>query len=96
MTDAEQKRWQYLRSRQLCGCKFRRQYPVASYIVDFVCLERMLVVEVDGSQHQEQENYDNDRTKELKEMGFRVIRFWNNDVLNRIDSVLEAIRFELE
>ena len=89
MTDAEREIWHHLRNRALMGCKFRRQHPVGPYIVDFACLERRLVVELDGGQHQEAS--DAARTRLLSGHGFRVLRFWNNDVFERQDAVLAAI-----
>jgi very-short-patch-repair endonuclease len=91
LTDAERTLWNILRKRQLSGCKFRRQVPIGSYIVDFVCLENKLVIEVDGGQHTELESYDAGRTAWLEREGFRVIRFWNNQVLTDTDSVQDAI-----
>lgn len=90
-TDAELKLWQLLRNRNLEKLKFRRQHPVGSYVVDFVCLEPRLVIEVDGSQHVRQEQYDSKRTAYLEAAGFRVLRFWDNDVLARTESVAQAI-----
>ena len=90
-TDAELKLWHFLRNRQFVGHKFRRQHPLPPYIVDFVCLEEKLIVELDGGQHLEQKAHDDKRTAFLQSMGFRVIRFWNDDVLLRTDSVLEEI-----
>ncbi len=80
MTDAEIRLWHRLRSRQLAGYKFRRQHPYLDYVLDFVCLERCLIVEVDGGQHLENER-DQARDWRLQEAGFRVLRFWNNQVL---------------
>ncbi|HEV2538983.1 MAG TPA: endonuclease domain-containing protein [Frateuria sp.] len=91
MTDAEQALWYRLRNRQLDGCKFRRQHEIDRYVVDFVCTERMLVVELDGSQHLAQEDYDQARTSYLESKGYRVLRFWNNDLLTNIESVLEVL-----
>ena len=91
LTDAERRLWSILRGRRLNEFKFRRQQPIGSYIVDFVCFERKLVIEVDGSQHQEQVNYDEERTKWLNSQGFEVLRLWNNQVLSDPDSVSEAI-----
>ena len=91
MTDAGQALWYRLRNRQLDGCKFRRQHEIDRYVVDFVCTERMLVVELDGGQHLEQQDYDQTRTRYLQAKGYRVQRFWNNDVLTNIESVLEAV-----
>jgi len=90
-TEAEKALWGRLRDRRLMGLKFKRQVPIGSYIVDFVCMEKHLIVEVDGSQHVEN-NYDTARDAELTKLGFRTMRFWNNDVLQNIESVCEAIR----
>ncbi len=91
-TDAEKFLWHYLRDRRLGGFKFRRQVPIEPYIVDFLCLESRLIIEVDGGQHDEQQQYDLQRTGYLANKGYRVIRFWNNQVLNDTDEVLEKIR----
>ncbi len=90
-TDVEQKLWYFLRNRQFENFKFRRQHPIGVYVVDFVCLERKLIVELDGGQHAENTPYDARRTKTLHENGFRILRFWNNDVLQNTDGVLETI-----
>jgi very-short-patch-repair endonuclease len=90
MTDAEIQLWQRLRGRQIAGCKFRRQHPFLDYVVDFACLEKHLVVEVDGGQHLDNPR-DQGRDKRLQEAGFHVLRFWNNQVLEEIDSVVEVI-----
>src|SRR5688572_1133907 len=92
-TDTERKLWPHLRNRLLHGFKFKRQHPIGRYIVDFVCLETRLVVEVDGGQHSEEQ--DSARTQFLEQAGYRVIRFWDNDVLQSTDSVLDAILNEL-
>jgi very-short-patch-repair endonuclease len=91
MSDAEQALWRHLRDRQLSGLKFRRQHPFGDYILDFVCLENKLVIEVDGGQHRERAVYDENRTKKLQTAGFRVLRFWNNEVLKEMESVKEKI-----
>jgi very-short-patch-repair endonuclease len=91
MTDAERRLWRHLRDRRLGGWKFRRQYPVGPYIVDFICLEKNLVIEVDGGQHAENEEQDIKRSAYLNKMGFRVFRCWNNEVLQETESVLETI-----
>ena len=96
MTDAERKLWRGLRMRQMHGYKFRRQFPLGSYIVDFVCLEARLIVEVDGGQHANEEYGDTKRDDWLKSQGFRVLRYWNNQVLNELDAVLADIARELE
>lgn len=95
MTDAEQALWRRLRARQINNYKFRRQHPYGDFILDFVCLEIKLVVEVDGGQHN-QSTKDVLRDQALSAAGFRVMRFWNNQVLNDIESVLEFIWLELE
>jgi adenine-specific DNA-methyltransferase len=91
MSDAEQALWRLLRGRQISGLKFRRQHPFGDYILDFVCLENRLVIEVDGGQHGEQRVYDENRTQKLQEAGFCVLRFWNNEVLKEMESVREKI-----
>lgn len=94
MTDAERHLWQKLRAKQLFGYKFRRQHPIGHYVVDFVCLEQKLILEIDGSQHFEKACKDADRTKWLNLQGYKVIRFWNNQVLQETDSVLgEILRY---
>jgi very-short-patch-repair endonuclease len=90
-TDAERALWRRLRMRQLDGCKFRRQHPFGDYIVDFVCLERRLVIELDGSQHADSMEADAQRTAYLEDAGFRVLRFWNNQVFEEMAGVLETI-----
>ena len=91
MSDAEQALWHLLRCRQISGLKFRRQHPFGDYILDFVCLEKRLVIEVDGGQHGHQARYDENRRQKLQAAGFRVLRFWNNEVLKEIESVKEKI-----
>ncbi|WP_266183543.1 endonuclease domain-containing protein [Dyella humicola] len=91
VTDAEQVLWFRIRDRRLQGWKFRRQHEIDQYIVDFACLDAALIVELDGGQHGEQVAYDEARTRKLQNMGYRVLRFWNNDVLKNLDSVLEVI-----
>jgi very-short-patch-repair endonuclease len=90
-TDAEARLWFHLRRRQLDGFGFRRQHPIGPYIVDFACLAEKLIVELDGGQHAEQVTADEQRTKWLEGRGYRVIRFWNNDVLQNTDGVLQNI-----
>ena len=87
MTDAEKLLWRHLRLNQFAGYKFRRQHPIGHFIVDFVCLEAVLILEVDGGQHAENSDNDDIRTRWLEEKGFRVMRFWNNEVLNNIEGV---------
>ena len=95
-TDAEHWLWQQLRDRRLLGVKFRRQVPIGHYIVDFVCKERRLVVEIDGSQHHEEQGYDEHRTAFLEQQGYRVVRYWNNEVLAQGEAVLEDLIRVLE
>ena len=90
-TNAERKLWSILRNRQMAGYKFRRQVSIGSYIVDFVCFTKKVVVEVDGGQHQARAEYDEQRTRWLESRGFSVMRFWNNQVLSETDGVCEAI-----
>ena len=92
-TDAERTLWARLRSKQLIGAKFRRQQPVGPYIVDFINFDSRLVVEIDGGQHNEEKmiHKDDNRTRWLRERGYRVLRFWDNEVLQNVDSVLEKI-----
>lgn len=91
MTDAEHRLWQRLRGKQLYGLKFRRQHPYGDYVLDFVCLEAKLVVEVDGGQHTEQRREDKVRDASLKAAGFQVLRFWNHEVMQQLDDVMQAI-----
>ena len=91
MTDAELRLWRYLRGRQMSGYKFRRQHPFEDYVLDFVCLEARLVIEADGGQHALRATEDDERTKSLNAAGFRVLRFWNNEILNNGKVVQEAI-----
>ena len=90
-TDAERLLWSHLRLRQIDGNRFRRQQPLGGYIVDFVCLEKRLIVEVDGGQHSEQKTYEEKRTDWLRSQGFVVLRFWDDEVLKQLDNVKEAI-----
>ena len=90
-TDAERRVWQYLRDRRLGGHKFRRQHTIGRYIVDFACSECRLVVELDGSQHMVDRIADAKRTRDLAQAGYRVLRFWDNDVLLNTEAVLASI-----
>jgi very-short-patch-repair endonuclease len=90
-TDAERVLWQRLRYWQVNGCKFRRQQPLGPYIADFVCLQQRLIVELDGGQHVQEEDYDIERDAWLRDQGFVILRFWNNDVLKNVDGVMEMI-----
>jgi very-short-patch-repair endonuclease len=91
-TNAENHLWQRLRARQMEGCKFRRQQPIDCYIVDFVCFENKLVVELDGGQHAARQPEDQKRDRFLELNRFKVLRFWNNEVFENLEGVLEVIR----
>ena len=97
-TDAERKLWRILQNRQMSNSKFLRQYTVGSYVLDFYCPERRLAIEVDGGQHADSHSQQHDahRDKYLKELNIRVIRLWNNDVLQNIDGVGQKIKDEIE
>jgi very-short-patch-repair endonuclease len=95
MTDAEHRLWRYLRAHRLRGHKFKRQQPIGPYIVDFVSFEANLIVEVDGSQHQESKA-DVARDAWLASEGFKILRFWNNDVIGRTEAVLDEILRHLD
>ena len=90
-TDVERLLWRRLRFWQVDGYKFRRQQPLGNYIVDFVCLQKKVVIEVDGGQHAQEMNHDAERDAWLHAQGFIILRFWNNDVLKNIDGVMEMI-----
>jgi len=91
-TDAERVMWYQLRNRQMLGCKFRRQQVIGPYIADFLCIEPKIVIELDGGQHLEQQEYDEQRSQYLRPLGYRVLRFWNHEVLQELDAVLESVR----
>ncbi len=93
-TEAERLLWQRLRGRQL-GVKFRRQHAIGEFLVDFVCIEKTLVVELDGEPHKKQQWYDGERTALLRDRGFRVLRFWNSEVIGNIERVLSTIQSAL-
>ena len=94
-TEAEAKLWSRLRTHRMAGVQFRRQHAIGNYIVDFCSPRRKLVIELDGSQHLDQAEYDSERTKYLETKGYRVLRFWNNEIMNEIDAVLNMIWTEL-
>ncbi|TPI28119.1 endonuclease domain-containing protein [Mesorhizobium sp. B3-2-1] len=94
MTSAELKLWNELRAHRLMGLGFRRQFPIAGYIVDFACPDKKLVVEVDGSQHADSVTGDEARTLPLEQDGWTVLRFWNDDVIRSIDNVCQHIVIE--
>lgn len=91
MTEAERLLWDRLRSGRLGGAKFRRQMWLCGYIADFACPEAKLVVEADGGQHADEQEYDEHRTETFIREGYRVVRFWNNDILSNPEGVLETI-----
>ncbi len=93
-THAEIKLWSRIRNRQIDGHKFVRQEPIEGYVCDFVCREKRIIVEVDGGQHNESAT-DSVRDRRLNEAGYRVLRFWNNDVIGNIDGVLTMLQIEL-
>ncbi|MBL7481089.1 endonuclease domain-containing protein [Legionella bononiensis] len=92
-TSMESKIWNSLRSRRFQGFKFRRQCPLGNYIVDFICIEKKLIIEIDGGQHNEcrQNEYDKIRTNYLNHLGYKVLRFWNNEVQQQFDLVMDVI-----
>ena len=94
-TEAERRLWHHLRDRRLLGFKFRRQHKIDRFYADFVCLQARLIVELDGSQHLDQQAYDDARTRCLRQHGYRVLRLWNDDVLLRIDDALAVIAASL-
>jgi very-short-patch-repair endonuclease len=94
-TPAEAKLWTYLRTRRANGISFRRQHAIGPYIVDFCAPRKKLIIEVDGSQHLDQQEYDTERTAFLEAQGYTILRFWHGDVLNNIESVLGVILEEI-
>ncbi len=92
-TDVERKLWYRLRNRQVHGIKFRRQHPIAGYVLDFACEELKLGIELDGGQHADAaaEAYDKRRSERLLQLGWKILRFWNNDVNDNIEGVLQVI-----
>ena len=96
LTLAEARLWSYLRGNQINQVNFRRQHAMGKYIVDFCSPKAKLIIELDGSQHLEQVEYDKVRTQYLEARGYRVIRFWNHEVMNDIDGVIHAIILAVE
>ncbi len=92
MTDPEQQLWDALRKRQLDGYRFRRQMPLGRYITDFICLEARLVIELDGNHHHDQQGYDRERDNWMQQQNFQVLRFWNHEILNHQQFVIQQIR----
>ena len=95
-TEAEQRMWYHLRAHRFMDLKFKRQKPMGRYIVDFVCVERQLIIELDGGQHAEQVAYDQHRDQWLRSQGYTVLRFWNNEVMGNLEGVLEQVRITLD
>lgn len=95
-TDAERHLWQHLRGKQIAGYRFRRQVPIAGFIADFACLEAKVIVELDGGQHAHNVGYDEQRDRSIEAQGFRVLRFWDNQVFLETQAVLEQIMRALE
>ena len=95
MTDAETLLWSHLRRKQMQAFKFRRQAPIGPYIADFVCIEAPLVIELDGGQHALGANHDDRRDAYMTARGYQVLRFWNNDIIENLDGVLETISLAL-
>ncbi len=96
MTNAENRMWYYLRNRRLGGYKFVREHVIGHYIVDFVCREKKLIIEVDGGQHMEAVEYDDRRTRFLEKRGYQVLRVWNHDVFRNAQGIMEKILYLLE
>ncbi|MDD5437869.1 MAG: endonuclease domain-containing protein [Patescibacteria group bacterium] len=96
-TEVERLLWNRIRNRRLIGARFIRQYSIGRYVLDFYCPEKRLAIELDGSQHLEQNQveYDKERTEYLRSLNIQVIRFWNNQIFNEMNNVLEAITNEL-
>ena len=95
MPVAEVLLWKLLRNRSIAGAKFRRQHPIGRYILDFYCDEKKLAIELDGGQHADQSEYDQQRDEFLNALGIRVLRFWNSQMLQETESVLEVIYLNL-
>src|SRR3989338_4631933 len=91
MTKAENRMWYYLRDRRLCGYKFVRQYVIGNYIVDFICREKNLIIEVDGGQHTTAMVYDEQRSEYLRSRGYQIVRVWNNEVFGNLEGVMQQV-----
>ena len=96
-TIQERRLWNLLKNRQFHNLKFKRQHPIGDYIVDFICKEAKVIIEIDGGQHNEPENidYDNTRSEFLNSLGYKVLRFWNNEIYENIDGVLLKLEQEI-
>ena len=88
MTDAEAKMWSLLRRTQFDGHHFRKQVPIGPYVVDFACLKKRFIIEIDGGQHAQQKDRDDVRTRTLEQLGYRVLRFWNNEILTNPEGAM--------
>ena len=98
MTPQERKLWKILRNHQFYGFEIRRQYPIDEYIVDFICRNKKIIIEIDGGQHNEKEaiEYDKKRSADLRKLGYKVIRFWNNDIDKNLDGVYKILQKEFK
>ncbi len=96
LTQPEARLWSQLRAKRLCGIHFRRQYAIGNYIVDFCAPRRRLIIELDGSQHMDQRDYDDKRNQFLASKGYRVLRFWNDDITNNLEVVIKEIQYWLD
>lgn len=97
-TDAENFLWQHLRAKRFLGLKFKRQEPIGNYIADFICYEKKIIIELDGGQHARKRNELEDKKRDewMKSQGFKILRIWNNEVLQNLEEVLETIAGECE
>jgi very-short-patch-repair endonuclease len=95
-TPTENKLWAYLRLMRVDGVRFRRQHAIGPFIADFCAPKEKMIIELDGSQHIDQEDYDDERSEYLTSIGYKVIRFWNNDVMNHIEDVMQSIQRALD
>ena len=95
-TEAEARLWAHLRQHRLANVHFRRQHPIGPYVADFCAPQEKLIIELDGGQHLDQEGYDASRTSYLEDRGYRVLRFWNNDVIDDLEAVLLVIQREVQ
>lgn len=95
-TNVEKTLWGFLRDRRFLGFKFRRQHPIGKYVVDFCCLKQKVVIELDGGQHAQRRAYDSARTNDIEKEGFRIVRFWNNQIMENPQGALENLAFLLK
>jgi len=94
MTQQERKLWHILRNHKFYGYEIRRQYPIGDYIVDFICRSKKIIIEIDGGQHNTDKiiNYDKNRSSFLEQLGYKVVRFWNNDIDNNLEGVYDELK----